>query len=86
VSDGADPRRKRLRIRSWRRGTREMDLILGKFADSALPGLEPAALDRFERLLDHDDNDLYLWVSGRQPPPPEHAEIIHTIRIFHRLS
>ena len=60
-----DTRIKRLTMRSWRRGTREMDLILGPFADAELSGMEPAALDDYERLLDENDQELYPWITAR---------------------
>ena len=63
--DDHEARLKRLRMRSWRRGTREMDLILGPFADSELAALEPTALDAYERLLEENDQDLYPWVTAR---------------------
>ena len=54
-----DPDRiNRLRFRSWRRGFREADLILGPFADSVVPTLSDAELDDLERLLDQADQDL----------------------------
>lgn len=68
----ADPhltRRKRLRFRSHHRGTREMDLLLGRFADAVLPGLGPAELDAFEALIEIPDDDLYAWKTGRETPP-----------------
>ena len=65
-------RRKRLLFRSWHRGTRESDLILGRFADSHLAGFDVAQLDRYEALLDCADADIFEWVSGRIIPPPEH--------------
>jgi antitoxin CptB len=65
-------RRKRLSFRSWHRGTRESDLILGRFADSHLAGLDDGQLDRYEALLDCADADIFDWVSGRTAPPPEH--------------
>lgn len=68
----ADPRRKRLRFRSWHRGTREMDLILGRFADRHVFEFSPLQLERYERLLEENDPDLYNWLTGREPPPPEH--------------
>lgn len=58
-------RLKRLRMRSWRRGIKEMDLILGPWADEMLPGLDPAALNQFEALLAENDHDLYQWVTSR---------------------
>ena len=52
-------RLRRLRLRSWRRGIREMDLILGGFADAALAGLDAELLDAFDMLLSENDHDLY---------------------------
>jgi antitoxin CptB len=65
--DGA--RLRRLRMRAWRRGTREMDLVLGPFADARLEAMDAAALDAFEALLEEDDHDLWLWISGQAAPP-----------------
>ncbi len=78
--DALAVRLRRLRMRSWRRGTREMDLILGGYADEALDGLEPAGLDRFEALLAEDDHDLYRWIAGAVGAPADHAEIVERIR------
>jgi antitoxin CptB len=65
-------RRKRLTFRSWHRGTRETDLLLGSFADRHLPGFDEGQLDRYEELLRNSDPDIYNWVSRREPVPPEH--------------
>lgn len=65
-----DTRLRRMRMRSWRRGMKEMDLILGRFADDALAGLTPDQLDDFDRLLAENDQDLYLWVTARINPGP----------------
>lgn len=64
-------RRKKLHFRSWHRGTRELDLIFGSFADAALETLDAAELEDYERLLDLQDNDLMDWVLGARPLPPE---------------
>ncbi len=64
-----DNRRKRLIFRSWHRGTREMDLIMGSFAETHVPGMSLADLDRFEELLNTPDPDVYDWVSGQKPIP-----------------
>ncbi|WP_085125575.1 succinate dehydrogenase assembly factor 2 [Tistlia consotensis] len=64
-------RRKRLRFRSWHRGTKEMDLLVGQFADGHLAGFDSAQLDRFEALLLEPDPDLYNWMTGAAEPPPE---------------
>ena len=64
-------RLRRLRYRAWHRGTREMDLILGPYADAKLPLLTAEDLDRFEVLLDEVDTDLFDWLTGTQPAPPD---------------
>ena len=69
MSSADDTRRKRLLFRSWHRGTRESDLILGSFADAHLAGFDAAQLDRYEALLDCPDADLYDWIAGRAAPP-----------------
>ncbi|MBV8889645.1 MAG: succinate dehydrogenase assembly factor 2 [Alphaproteobacteria bacterium] len=64
-----DFRRKRLSFRSWHRGTREADLLLGSFADAHLAGFTSEQLDRYETLLECPDADLYDWIAGRASPP-----------------
>lgn len=72
----ANPDRlKRLRLRSWRRGTKEMDLLLGPFADRFLAEMGPDGIDLYERLLQEDDHDLYGWMAGRSRPPAEFAAL-----------
>jgi len=61
--------RKRLRFRSWHRGTREMDLILGRFADRYLADMDRGQLERYGWLLENSDPDIYEWLTGREPPP-----------------
>lgn len=61
-------RLKRLHMRSWRRGMKEMDLILGHFADDCLTELSPEDLDLYERMLGENDQDLYLWVTAQMGP------------------
>lgn len=77
---------KRLRMRSWRRGMKEMDLILGPFSDTELKALSSGTLDRYEELLDENDQDLYKWVSGAAPTPDEHVPMIAIISDFHGIS
>ncbi|MFX8999947.1 succinate dehydrogenase assembly factor 2, partial [Acinetobacter baumannii] len=67
-----DKRRERLRYRSWHRGTREMDLLMGSFADAHLPSFSDEQLDRYEALLQESDPDIYDWIT-RQKPVPENA-------------
>ena len=64
-----DPRRKRARFRAWHRGTREMDLILGPFADNALSTMTNDDLDAFERLLEMPDTEMLKWFTGATPVP-----------------
>ena len=72
VTSPSEIRRKRLLFRSWHRGTRESDLILGRFADAHLAGFDEAQLDHYEALLDCADADIFDWVSGRTAPPAEY--------------
>ncbi|CTQ51170.1 succinate dehydrogenase assembly factor 2 [Jannaschia donghaensis] len=71
-----EARRKRLKIRAWRRGIKEMDLILGGYADERLPDMDAADLALFEAMLGENDHDLYAWVTGQQAPPPRFAPLI----------
>jgi antitoxin CptB len=78
-----DDRRKKLQFRAWRRGFREIDLILGGFADSTLAGMDEAGLTAFERLLDASDQDVYEWITGQSPTPAEHdTPTLARIRAF----
>lgn len=79
-------RLRRLRMRSWRRGTREMDLILGGFADGALAELDPRALDSYEALLSENDHDIYQWIAGRVELPVDLLETVARVRAFHRVD
>jgi antitoxin CptB len=72
VTSPSDIRRKRLLFRSWHRGTRESDLILGRFADANLAAFDAAQLALYEALLDCADADIFDWVAGRATPPPAH--------------
>jgi len=61
-------RRRRLRYRAWHRGTREMDLVLGPFADAHIEAMPEAELQRLEGLMSHEDTDLLMWVMARKRP------------------
>ena len=69
MTDDLEKRRKRLRFRSWHRGTKENDLLMGRFADAHLSGFDSAALDLYEAILDLPDPDLMGWISGQSPLP-----------------
>ena len=69
TSEGLDARRRKPLFRTWHRGMREMDLILGTFADSEIAKLTDVELDRYERLLDVADTVLLPWMTGEQAAP-----------------
>ena len=66
-SDGLDPRRRRALFRAWHRGTREMDLLLGRFADTHIADLNERDLADFEALMEVPDPALFAWVPGTEP-------------------
>jgi antitoxin CptB len=80
-----DPRRRRALFRAWHRGTREMDFILGRFADANLANMSDADLALFEHLLeDALDASMLDWIAGGTEPAPEFdAALIARIRAFH---
>lgn len=83
-NEDAAARLRRLRMRSWRRGTKEMDLILGPYADARLAAMDAAALDLYDRLLAENDQDLLPWVLGQTPAPAPLAALIAEIGQFAR--
>jgi antitoxin CptB len=72
-SEGLDDRRKRLLFRCWHRGIREMDLILGRFADAEIANLSDDELADLEFLMEVPDPDLYAALTGNVLPAPEFA-------------
>ncbi|PCD75594.1 succinate dehydrogenase assembly factor 2 [Pseudothioclava arenosa] len=82
MTETPEARLKRMRMRSWRRGTKEMDLILGPYADEKLATMDAAELDLFDLLLEEYDQDLYPWVSGTRPCPPEYLDLLTRISAF----
>ena len=83
-SDGLDVRRRRLLFRSWHRGTREADLIMGRFADVHLAAFSDAELDQYEHLLDALATDLLSWMTGVSEVPAEHdTAMFRRVRDFH---
>jgi antitoxin CptB len=79
MTETAEARLKRMRMRSWRRGTKEMDLILGPFADAQLSALDPASLDLYDALLAENDQDLIGWMMGQTPPPARFSPLVARI-------
>lgn len=84
---GADPdiRRKRIRLRAWRRGMREMDILMGGFVEARLATLDDAWLDELEALLDLPDDAVWRWLSGAEAPPAARdTALLRAIMDFHR--
>jgi antitoxin CptB len=83
-SNGLDARRRRLLFRCWHRGMREMDLIMGRFADAHIGELSDADLGVFERLLEVPDQDMLAWITGAAAVPVEHdSPLFRRLRDFH---
>lgn len=84
MTETAEARLKRMRMRSWRRGTKEMDLVLGPWADAHLDGLDDARLAVYDRLLEENDQDLMAWILGQAAPPEGIAPLLSEIAAFAR--
>ncbi|MFN3656282.1 MAG: succinate dehydrogenase assembly factor 2 [Pseudolabrys sp.] len=86
-SEGLDPRRRRLLFRCWHRGIREMDLVLGRFADARLASLNDGELTELESWLEIPDQQMFAWINGAEPPPPEvDTPLLRTLLDFHRTD
>ena len=84
TSADLDPRRRRILFRAWHRGIREMDLIMGRFADAAIDTMSDADLDDFERLIEVPDRDLFRWITGEDETPPNYdTTIFRRVKAFH---
>jgi len=84
VAETAEARLKRMQMRSWRRGTKEMDLILGPYAEAHLATMSPERLDLYDALLGENDQDLLPWVLGQTPAPERFSVLITDIGAFAR--
>ena len=76
----ASLRLKRLKIRSWRRGTKEMDLLFGHYADAYLEKMHEGDLDAFEALLAEEDPAITAWVMGVEPTPEHHQDMLERLK------
>ncbi|WP_331252084.1 succinate dehydrogenase assembly factor 2 [Ruegeria lacuscaerulensis] len=76
MTEQRDTRIKRLKMRSMRRGIKEMDLILSAYADRNLGSMDEALLDLYDALLHENDQDLYQWVTGQVSTPDPYADLI----------
>lgn len=85
-SAGLDDRRKRLLFRCWHRGTREMDLILGRFADQQIADLTDAELTELEGLIEVPDPDLYAALTGDREPPAVAGALFDRLKAFRAVD
>ncbi len=83
-SEGLDVRRRRILFRAWHRGTREMDLMMGQFADASLRELSEDDLADLEALMEVPDRDVFSWLSGELALPGNYdTPVFHKVRAFH---
>jgi antitoxin CptB len=83
-SVGLDERRRKLLFRAWRRGVREMDLIIGRFADAEIAAFDATGLDDFEHLIEAPNAALYAWVTGTEIAPAEYdTAVLAKLKAFH---
>ena len=85
MQETEESRIKRLKMRSWRRGTKEMDMILGPFSDTQFPKLDEETLQLYDSMLDENDQDLYKWITGAAPTPPQYLDLL-TVISAHALN
>ena len=79
-----EARIKRMTMRSWRRGTKEMDLILGPYADAYIARMDDDALTLYDRLLEENDQDLLAMILGQQEMMPQFEKLLAEIEKFAR--
>ena len=84
MAETAEARLKRMKMRSWRRGTKEMDLVLGPWADAHLAELPAEELEVYEALLSQNDQDLMAWIFGQAAPPADLAPLLARITAYAR--
>lgn len=79
MAETRENRLKRMKMRSMRRGIKEMDIILSRYADAHLPMMSDADLDLYDAMLSENDQDLYQWVSGQAKAPTDLAGLVAKI-------
>ena len=86
-SSDLDPRRRKALFRCWHRGTREMDLVLGRFADAEIDRLDDEELTVFEHLMEAPDRDLFTWLTRSAETPANYdTPVFRRIRAYYELS
>ncbi|GEP11457.1 succinate dehydrogenase assembly factor 2 [Methylobacterium gnaphalii] len=85
TSADLDPRRRRTLFRAWHRGMREMDLLMGRFADAEIGALSEDDLTAFEALIELPDRDLLGWLTGEAATPSNYdTPVFRRLKAFHR--
>jgi antitoxin CptB len=83
-SQGLDPARRRILYRAWHRGTKEMDLVMGRFVDAELDSFSDEDLVDMEHMIEALDHDLYDWIVGKKPVPGEYdTPVFRRLRAFY---
>jgi antitoxin CptB len=79
-----EPRRRRILFRAWHRGTREMDLLMGRFTDAEIAGMSEDDLTVFEALIEVPDRDLFSWITGTAETPDNYdTGVFKRLKAFH---
>ena len=86
MTDPLQARRKRIRYRAWHRGTKELDLLIGNFADGHLEDLNSRQLDRFEALLELPEPLLYSWLVGSDAPTADYDNDVTRLLLNFKLQ
>lgn len=87
TSADLDPRRRKILFRAWHRGIREMDLLMGQFADAEIGTLSESELDDFEALIEVPDRDLFSWITGTEETPSNYnTALFRRLKVFHTHS
>lgn len=87
TSADLDVRRRRTLFRAWHRGIREMDLIMGRFADAEIGTMTEQDLAEFERLIEVPDRDLFRWITGELETPENYdTGLFRRLKSFHSHS
>ncbi|QCO57887.1 succinate dehydrogenase assembly factor 2 (plasmid) [Pseudorhodobacter turbinis] len=84
LNETPEARLKRMKMRSWRRGTKEMDMILGPYADEHLAGMDEARLILYDRLLWENDQEILPWILGKAETPIDYKDLVGEIGVFAR--
>ena len=84
TSADLDVRRRRILFRAWHRGIREVDILMGRFADAEIGTLAEPDLAEFERLIEVPDRDLFRWITGEEDAPANYdTALLRRLKAFH---